>query len=80
MYAIRSYYAEELNMNPIVAALNGGEDFELLFTISLEDYKKFAKETNLKIYTIGHITEESKGKYLVTTSDQEVELQAQGWN
>ncbi len=75
-----SLMAEELNMNPTVAALNGGEDYELLFTISLEDYEKFSKETELKIYTIGHITEESKGTYLITNSDQEVELQAQGWN
>ena len=75
-----SLMAEELNMNPTVAALNGGEDFELLFTISLKDYEKFSKETDLKIYTIGHITEESKGKYLVTNGDQEIELQAQGWN
>ncbi|MCW3786051.1 thiamine-phosphate kinase [Plebeiibacterium sediminum] len=75
-----SLMAEELNMNPTVAALNGGEDFELLFTISLQDYEKFSKETELKIYTIGHITEESKGKYLVTNGDQEIELQAQGWN
>ena len=75
-----SLMAEELNMNPIIAALNGGEDYELLFTISMEDYEKFSTETDLKIYTIGHITEESKGKYLVTNSDQEVELQAQGWN
>ncbi len=77
---VTSLMAEELNMNPIVAALNGGEDYELLFTISLDDYEKFSKETDLKIYTIGHITEESKGNYLVTSSDQEVELQAQGWN
>ncbi len=75
-----SLMAEELNMNPTVAALNGGEDYELLFTISLEDYEKFSKETDLKIYTIGHITEESKGNYLVTNGDQEIELQAQGWN
>ncbi|TLX75272.1 thiamine-phosphate kinase [Labilibacter sediminis] len=75
-----SLMAEEINMNPTVAALNGGEDYELLFTISMEDYEKFSKETDLKIYTIGHITEESKGKYLVTNGDQEVELQAQGWN
>ncbi|WP_066628944.1 thiamine-phosphate kinase [Labilibacter marinus] len=75
-----SLMAEEVNMNPTVAALNGGEDYELLFTISMEDYEKFSKETDLKIYTIGHITEESKGKYLVTGGDQEVELQAQGWN
>jgi thiamine-monophosphate kinase len=75
-----SLMAEELNMNPIVAALNGGEDYELLFTISQEDYNKFSTETDLKIYTIGHITEESKGSYLVLDSDQEVELKAQGWN
>ncbi len=75
-----SLMAEEINMNPTIAALNGGEDYELLFTISMEDYEKFSKETDLKIHTIGHITEESKGKFLVTDSDQEVEIQAQGWN
>jgi thiamine-monophosphate kinase len=75
-----SLMAEELNMNPVVAALNGGEDYELLFTISLEDYERFSAETDLKIYTIGHITEESKGSYLVLDSDQEIELKAQGWN
>jgi len=75
-----SLMSEEINMNPTVAALNGGEDYELLFTISIKDYEKFSKETDIKIYTIGHITEESKGKYLVTNSDQEIELQAQGWN
>ncbi|MCW3805594.1 thiamine-phosphate kinase [Plebeiibacterium marinum] len=75
-----SLMAEEINMNPTVAALNGGEDYELLFTISMDDYEKFSKETDLKIYTIGHITEESKGCYLVTNADQEIELQAQGWN
>ena len=72
--------AEEIGFNPIVAALNGGEDYELLFTISLADYEKFTTDTDLKIYTIGHITEESKGACLVTNSDQEVELSAQGWN
>lgn len=75
-----SLFAEEINMNPTIAALNGGEDYELLFTISIEDYAKFNQETDLKIYTIGHITEESKGQYLVTNGDEEVELQAQGWN
>ncbi len=75
-----SLMAEEMNFNPLVAALNGGEDYELLFTISLEDYDKFSKDTNLKIYTIGHITEESKGSCLITTGDQEVQITAQGWN
>ncbi len=72
--------AEEINMNPLTAALNGGEDFELLFTIPLEDYDKFSKATDLKVYTIGHITEESKGAYLVTTGDDEIEITAQGWS
>ncbi len=75
-----SLMAEEMNFNPLVAALNGGDDYELLFTISLDDYDKFSKDTNLKIYTIGHVTEESKGAYLVTTADQEVKITAQGWN
>ncbi len=74
-----SLMAEEINMNPLVAALNGGEDYELLFTISMEDYEKFSAESDIKIYTIGHITEESKGSYLITNADQEVELKAQGW-
>ncbi|WP_068471587.1 thiamine-phosphate kinase [Saccharicrinis aurantiacus] len=77
---VTSMMAEEVNMSPTVAALNGGEDYELLFTISQADYEKFSEETDLKIYTIGHITEESKGSYLVTGGDQEVALQAQGWN
>ena len=75
-----SLMAEEINMNPTIAALNGGEDYELLFTISMEDYEKFSQETDLKIYTIGHITEESKGRFLVTEGDQEIELQAQGFS
>ncbi|MCU4162747.1 thiamine-phosphate kinase [Carboxylicivirga caseinilyticus] len=75
-----SMLAEEMGMNPLVAALNGGEDYELLFTISQDDYEKFAGKEGVNIYLIGHITEESKGCYLVTNADQEVELQAQGWN
>lgn len=72
--------SEEMNINPLVSALSGGEDYELLFTISQNDYEKFNVETDIKIYTIGHITEESKGKYLVTNSGQEIEIFAQGWN
>lgn len=72
--------AEEMGINPTVTALNGGEDYELLFTISQEDYEKFKDAGDINIYIIGHITEETKGCYLVTNADQEVELQAQGWN
>lgn len=75
-----SMLAEEMGLNPIVAALNGGEDYELLFTINQTDYEKFADLEDVKLYVVGHITEESKGSYLVTNADQEVELQAQGWN
>ena len=72
--------ADEMGINPIVTALNGGEDYELLFTISQADYEKFKEAGDVNIYIVGHITEESKGCCLVTNADQEVELQAQGWN
>lgn len=72
--------AEEMGINPTVAALNGGEDYELLFTISQSDYEKFKEAGDVNIYIVGHVTEETKGSYLVTNADQEVELQAQGWN
>jgi len=72
--------AEELNINPLVTALNGGEDYELLFTISLADYDKFKGHPEVKIYAVGHITDASKGCALITTSGQEVELKAQGWS
>ncbi|MCU4157916.1 thiamine-phosphate kinase [Carboxylicivirga sp. A043] len=75
-----SMLADEMGINPTVTALNGGEDYELLFTISQDDYEKFKDAGDVNIYIIGHITEESKGHYLVTNADQEVELQAQGWN
>ncbi|MBT6763005.1 MAG: thiamine-monophosphate kinase, partial [Prolixibacteraceae bacterium] len=70
--------AEELNINPLVAALNGGEDYELLFTISLEDYEKIKLDPDFTI--IGHMTEPSEGSNLVTTSGSAIPLQAQGWN
>jgi len=72
--------ADEMGINPTVTALNGGEDYELLFTISQADYEKFKEAGDVNIYIVGHITEETKGCYLVTNADQEVELQAQGWN
>ncbi len=78
--ATTSMMAEEMGINPMVAALNGGEDYELLFTITQSDYDKFINaNSDVKIYAIGHITEESKGSYLVTNGDQEVKLSAQGW-
>ena len=70
--------AEEMNLNPSVCALNGGEDYELLFTISLEDYEKIKEQKRVAI--IGHITSD-KGKYeFVSNGDTVHELTAQGWN
>ena len=68
--------AEEFNMNLITAALNGGEDYELLFTVALAEHDKVKNINEVKI--IGHITE--AGLALVTRDGQEFQLRAQGWN
>ena len=70
--------AEELNMNVTTCALNGGEDYELLFTVPIGDHEKIEAMEDVKL--IGHITKESLGHILVTRDDQEFELKAQGWN
>lgn len=71
--------AEEINFNPVVAALNGGEDYELLFTISQDDYSKFQSAPGPDIFAIGYITDEQKGYRLITTGGDEADLVAQGW-
>jgi thiamine-monophosphate kinase len=76
---VTALMAEELNMNPLTAALSGGEDYELLFTISLDDYEKFKGHPEMKIYAIGHITEEEKGCAIITRNGTEVDVKAQGW-
>lgn len=70
--------AEQFNMNLITAALNGGEDYELLFTVPLSDHDKVSTLSGIKV--IGHITKPSLGNFLVGRDGGEVELQAQGWN
>ena len=70
--------AEELNMNIVTAALNGGEDYELLFTVSLEDYDKLVKLEGIAI--VGHTTKPELGLQLVGREGEEIELRAQGWN
>ena len=70
--------AEELNMNVTTCALNGGEDYELLFTVPIGDHEKIQDMEDVKL--IGHITNQSPGHILVTRDDQEFELKAQGWN
>lgn len=70
--------AEELNMNLATAAMNGGEDYELLFTVPLQYHDKINKMSGIKI--IGHITAETLGCALITRDGNEIELKAQGWN
>ena len=69
--------AEELNMNVTTCALNGGEDYELLFTVSLKDYEKVSQLEGIHI--IGRIQREELGALLVTRDGTEYPLQAQGW-
>ena len=71
-------FAEELSINPLVAALNGGEDYELLFTVPLSDHDKIKNDPDITI--IGHITEEKEGANLITALGGAIPLQAQGWN
>ena len=72
-----SKLAEEFNLDPIIPALNGGEDYELLFTVPLEMFEKIKSVRDIKV--IGHMTPPSSGKYLVLSGGSEVELSAQGW-
>lgn len=71
--------AAELNINPLVAALNGGEDYELLFTVPVGDHDKIRNHPDISV--IGHITDKNEGTNLVTAGvGQLVPLSAQGWN
>ena len=70
--------AEELNMNIVTAALNGGEDYELLFTCKLEDYEKIITLEDVGI--VGHITKPELGMNLTGRNGEEISLKAQGWN
>lgn len=70
--------AEEMNMNVTTCALNGGEDYELLFTVPIGDLEK-VKELD-DVHLIGHVTDQKFGQVLVTRDNQEFELKAQGWN
>ena len=70
--------AEEMNMNVTTCALNGGEDYELVFTVPIGDHEKI--EALDDVHLIGHITEERFGHVLVSRDGQEFDLKAQGWN
>ena len=72
-----SKMAEELDMEPTQAALNGGDDYELLFTVSTDDYEKIKNEERISF--VGHMADEEDGCYMVSTSEHLIRLQAQGW-
>lgn len=69
---------EEFTIDSTTLAINGGEDYELLFTIKLEDFDKIKGNPNLTV--IGHMTPESEGMHLVTRANTKIELKARGWN
>lgn len=70
--------ALEFNINPLVAALNGGEDYELLFTIPTGDYDKIKNDPDISV--IGHMTKAEEGVHLVTSGGSLIPLVAQGFN
>lgn len=70
--------AEELEMEPITVALNGGEDYELLFTLPVAEYENVVKLGGVSI--IGHITSEGEGAHLILPNGSAVEIRSMGWN
>ena len=70
--------AFKFGLDPTVCALNGGEDYELLFTIKMDDFDKIKGNPNFSV--IGHMTQESEGIHLVTRANTKIPLKARGWN
>jgi thiamine-monophosphate kinase len=70
--------AIDFNVDPVTCALNGGEDYELLFTIAQADYDKIKGNPHMSV--IGYMTHESSGKYFIDKQGSAIELKAQGWN
>jgi thiamine-monophosphate kinase len=69
---------EEFNIDSTTVAINGGEDYELLFTIRMEDFDKIKGNPNFSV--IGHMTQESEGIHLITRANTKIPLKARGWN
>ncbi len=69
--------ASEMNLNLTTVAINGGEDYELLFTVPLELYDRVKELDNIHI--IGHVCDKDSGCALITRDQQEITLQARGW-
>lgn len=72
-----SKMAEEFTIDPVTPALNGGEDYELLFTVPVALFEKISKIE--KVHVIGHMTEPEEGKMLIGSGGAEIALSAQGW-
>jgi len=69
---------EEFNIDSTTVAINGGEDYELLFTIAMEDFDKIKANPNFTV--IGHMVGESEGTHLITRANTKIPLKARGWN
>lgn len=69
---------EEFNLDSTTVAINGGEDYELLFTVAMEDFEKMKGNPNFTI--IGHMTNKDEGIHLITRADTKIALKARGWN
>jgi thiamine-monophosphate kinase len=69
--------AEEFYLEPLIVALNGGEDYELLFTVAVSDYEKVIGQDDISI--IGYIVDEEDGCNLITETGNKITIQAQGW-
>ncbi|MBN1113155.1 MAG: thiamine-phosphate kinase [Bacteroidales bacterium] len=69
--------ANEMNIDPVIAALNGGEDYELLFTVNIDEYDKVIAIEGVSV--IGNIVEDVNQQYIITPQNQSIELKAQGW-
>ncbi len=69
---------EEFDLDSTTVAINGGEDYELLFTISINDFEKIKGNPNFSI--IGHMTQESEGTHLVTRANTKIQLKSRGWD
>jgi len=70
--------SDEFEISPLIPALNGGEDYEILFTIDLKDYEKI--KTNNQISVIGHISKKEEGTNLQRINDSIMDLSSEGWN
>lgn len=76
--SMTSTSAIDFNLDPVTCVLNGGEDYELIFTVSPNDYEKIKGNPHMSV--VGYMTDHSEGIYLVDKNDSLVALKAQGWN